>query len=240
MKIHPRRAPALTLARAEAEPAVSVEVASGAAPGQVVRAALRGAGGVGAALEGEGEATGGSICVSETGPYHCKRRRTGSGGPAMRVGRAGNGGGGGSGSHRRPCPETTAPRRRSGRLPGCPGQGERRAPGARPSHRRDIHLRALRKEVGGKRRVSRGQACRLWAAQRAGLRAGGNSAVRALCPLSVPCRAGEGAIGASGGQGRWDGPEEAGRSAPSALSVVFSPPSPSQTRWAFPFSRSHP
>lgn len=155
-------------------------------------------------------------------------------------GEQGTGGGGGSGSHRRPCPETTAPRRRSGRLPGCPGQEERRAPGARPSHRRDIHLRALRKQVGGKRRVSRGQACRLWAAQRAGLRAGGNSAVRALRPLSVPCRAGEGAIGASGGQGRWDGPEEAGRSAPSALSVVFSPPSPSQTRWAFPFSRSHP
>lgn len=58
---HRRRGPALTLAGAEAEPAVGVIVSRGAAPGHVVGAAVRGASGVGAALEGEGEVAGGAI-----------------------------------------------------------------------------------------------------------------------------------------------------------------------------------
>lgn len=148
IKTHPRHDPALTLAGAEAEPAVSVKVGSGAAPEHVVRAAVCGAGGVGAALEGEGEVTGGSICVSKMGRYHCKRRRTRSGGLVTGVRREGNKDRGSSGSHRRPCPETTTLRRRSGRLPECPGQEERRAPGVRPSHRRDTHLRALKRQMG--------------------------------------------------------------------------------------------
>lgn len=56
-----RHDPALTLAGAEAEPAVGVIVGRGAAPGRVVGAAVRGAGGVGAALEGKGEVAGGAI-----------------------------------------------------------------------------------------------------------------------------------------------------------------------------------
>lgn len=155
----PSPRPALTLAGAEAELFVGVKVGRGAAPGQVVRAAVRGAGGVGLASEGEGEVAGGAICVSKVGLNHC--RRTGAWvraawdgcekkrewGPPWR----------GSGAHRCPCPETTTPHRRSGRLPECPGREERRVPGARSSHRRGIHLRALKKQMG--RRESSGYRC---------------------------------------------------------------------------------
>lgn len=53
----------LTFARAEAEFLVSAVVGRGGAPWQVVLAAVSGAGGVGFALEGEGEVAHGSIRV---------------------------------------------------------------------------------------------------------------------------------------------------------------------------------
>lgn len=160
---HPRRDPALTLAGAEAEPAVGVVVGGGAAPEHVVGAAVRGAGRVGAALEGEREVAGGATCVSEVGGNHCRRRGTGSGRLAMGVRREGNASRGGSGSHLRPCPETTIPHRRSGRLPECLGREERRVPGARLSRRRGTHLRALEKQVQ-EEGVGREQSCRPCAA----------------------------------------------------------------------------
>lgn len=73
---HPLQNPELTLAGAEAEPTVSVKVSSGAAPEHVVRAAVCGAGGVGAAIEGEGEVAGSAIRVPKAGWNHCRRRGT--------------------------------------------------------------------------------------------------------------------------------------------------------------------
>ena len=71
---HPLQNPELTLAGAEAEPTVSVKVSSGAAPEHVVRAAVCGAGGVGATIEGEGEVAGSAIRVPKAGWNHCRRR----------------------------------------------------------------------------------------------------------------------------------------------------------------------
>ena len=153
---------ALTLAGAEAELAVGVVVGGGAAPEHVVGTAVRGAGGVGAALEGEGEVAGGALRVSEVGRDHCGKGGLGSGGLVMRV-REGSGGRGRSGSHQRLCPETITLHRRSGHLPECLSQEERRVPGARSFHRRDTHLRALKKRV--EKRVSRVRLRRLCTAQ---------------------------------------------------------------------------
>lgn len=138
---------ALTLAGAEAELAVGVVVGGGAAPEHVVGTAVRGAGGVGATLKGEGEVAGGALRVSEVGRDHCGKGGLGSGGLVMRVRGEGSGGRGSSGSHQRLCPETTTLHRRSGHLPECLCQAERRVPGARSSHRRDTHLRALKKRM---------------------------------------------------------------------------------------------
>lgn len=142
----------------------------------------------------------------------------------MSVTREGNGGRGGSGSHRRPCPETTTLRRRSGRLPECPGPEERRVPGARPSHRRDTHLRALKKQVE-KKGVSRVQLCRWRAAQGRciewGLRCRLRAAVQALRPAL--CRVGQ--EGAHKGHRR---PELRGQARQSRvqcpLSSLYGPP----------------
>lgn len=143
---------------------------------------------------------GGAICVSEVGRNHCGRRGTGSGWPVMSVKREGSGGRGGSGSHRRPCPESITPRRRSGRLPECPGREERREPEARSSHRRDTHLRALGKQVG--RRALAERSCadcalRTGAASSVGGDPPG-AEVRASSPRAVRRRAGGGARGQPG------------------------------------------
>lgn len=81
----------------------------------------------------------------------------------MRVRGEGSGGRGSSGSHQRLCPETITLHRRSGHLPECLSQEERRVPGARSFHRRDTHLRALKKRV--EKRVSRVRLRRLCTAQ---------------------------------------------------------------------------
>lgn len=72
----PRHDPTLTLAGAEAELAVCVIVGGGAAPRIAVGATVCGAGRVGVALKGEGEVTGGSVCVSKVGRNHCGKKRT--------------------------------------------------------------------------------------------------------------------------------------------------------------------
>lgn len=154
---------ALTLAGAEAELAVGVVVGRGAAPEHVVGTAVRGARGVGAALEGEGEVAGGALRVSEVGRNHCGKAGLGSGGPAMRVRGERSRGWGSSGSHQRLCPETTTLHRQSEHLPECLRQGGRRVPGVHAFHRRDTHLRALKKRV--EKRVSRVRLRRLCTAQ---------------------------------------------------------------------------
>ena len=154
---------ALTLAGAEAELAVGVVVGGGAAPEHVVGTAVRGAGRVGATLEGEGEVAGGALRVSEVGRDHCGKGGLGSEGLVIRVRGEGSGDRGSSGSHQRLCPETTTLHRRSGHLPECLRQAERRVPGARSFHRRDTHLHALKKRV--EKRVRRVRLCRLCTAQ---------------------------------------------------------------------------
>lgn len=151
-----RRNPTLTLAGAETEPAVRVVVGCGAAPRRAIGAAVGGAGQVGAALKGEGEVTGRTICVSKVGWNHCGKKGTKVKAAERGIGGEENGGRkewghrGGLESHRRPCPGSTTLRRRNGRLPECRGQEEKRVPEARPSRRRDTHLRALKKQVARK------------------------------------------------------------------------------------------
>lgn len=143
-----RPKPILTLAGAEPELAVRVVVGRGAAPRLAVRATVGGAGGVGAAVEGEGEVTGRAVRVSIVGGDHCGKRGLELGwlltdSRGQGTWRGGEQLWGGLRSHRRPCPKTTALHRRSGHLLEYRDQGERRGPAARPSRRRDTRLHAL-------------------------------------------------------------------------------------------------
>lgn len=64
---------ALTFTGAEAELTVFVEVGSGTAPAEVIRAPIRGARCIGLTLEYEGKVAGGAVCVSIAGGNHCRR-----------------------------------------------------------------------------------------------------------------------------------------------------------------------
>lgn len=66
--------PLLTLAGAEAVFLIPVIVGGGGTPGQPILAPLRGALGVGATLEDEGEVAFGSIGIPVTGLHHCSER----------------------------------------------------------------------------------------------------------------------------------------------------------------------
>lgn len=137
--------PAGTSVGAEAVFLVLVVVGGGGTPGQPILAPLRGAPGVGAALEDEGEVAFGSVGIPVAGLHHCSKR----GGSVLGLGLAPS-----------DPPESTTlcpylsrfpvsrtHHRQSGHHPGCPGLGERRGPGGRPCHRRGTRPHALQEKA---------------------------------------------------------------------------------------------
>lgn len=109
-------------------------------------------------------------------------------------------------------------------------------PGARSFHRRDTHLRALKKQV--EKRVSRVWLRRLCTAQgrwtECGLKSSLGAAVQDLRPRAMRCRSAGGAIRASGSQGCGHRQEKSGSRAPSTLSEVLPPLSPLRFSWLSP------
>lgn len=133
--------PALTLAGAEAVFLVPVVAAGGSAPGQPIRAPLRDAPRVRAALEDEGEVAVSPVGIPVACLHHCLAEEwlsSGAGGGTI-----------GSPQPARPCPylcqfpASRAHPHQSGHHPECLGQGERHGPRAHPCRRRGTHPHAL-------------------------------------------------------------------------------------------------